>query len=466
MSAEEQARVDISNDIKSKAKRLGSEVQQSQEQDVQLSFEAALERALSHNLDIRVSALEALVAQGDVDIARLQAFPDFSVSYMRSGRSNEGASSSRSILSGNESLEPSISSDRYRAATDLDMRWDVLDIALAALDVKNDALIQKQQHRQVVQTIVRDLYQAYWLAWVAQEAQEDIDRAQKQVRKVLDGIDAAGSDKTLMRHEVASYRADLMSELVRVQGMQEQFAYSVHEFKALLSLPAAAKLKLEDPSDAISFATLDDVLRVDLAALSDEALDQRPEMQEAILQIQNARTNARQEVVGSFPGAKIFVGYNKDSNSFLEDDAWMDFSLSVTQSLVSLMTLPQRYKHAKNLEEYEREKAVASAMALISQVHIARHRLDILENNFEDIAQSERDFESLYDVMHEKYKAGFVSRRDLALRHMKMLGAKLQTAMAKAELIDAQVAMLITLGRDMKQASPMGFAQAKGTVKQ
>lgn len=54
-------------------------------------------------------------------------------------RSNVSASSSRSIQSGQESLEPSTSQDRNRRCADLTMVWNVLDFGVSYVTAKQQS---------------------------------------------------------------------------------------------------------------------------------------------------------------------------------------------------------------------------------------------------------------------------------------------------------------------------------------
>jgi outer membrane protein TolC len=106
------------------------------QQRISLTLEEAIERGITHNLDARVAAMEILVSQKKVTLEKLKALPSVTASATYTGRDNDGASSSRSIESGLQSLEPSQSSDRDRKLANLDINWNLLDVALAYADAK------------------------------------------------------------------------------------------------------------------------------------------------------------------------------------------------------------------------------------------------------------------------------------------------------------------------------------------
>ena len=145
-----------------------------------ISLSEAIDQAIYYNLDARVSALEVLSAQDDITLEELKALPNLSASASYQGRNNLGASSSRSVISGNQSLEPSISTEPHRRTADLTFNWNLIDVALAALQSENAsdrAIIAQERHKKVKQNIQRDVYTSYWRAYAAQENK---DSASKQ----------------------------------------------------------------------------------------------------------------------------------------------------------------------------------------------------------------------------------------------------------------------------------------------
>ncbi|MCD8526086.1 MAG: TolC family protein, partial [Alphaproteobacteria bacterium] len=148
-------------------------------EEVKLSLDDAVALAFRSNLDLRVSALEVLSRQNNVSLEKLSAMPEFKIVAGYQGRSNPGASSSRSLLTGRQSLEPSISSDQYRTTTDLDMRWNVLDVAMAvsrSRSADNAAKAAAERHRAMQAKVVQDVVAAYGRAYSVQEVRPALER--------------------------------------------------------------------------------------------------------------------------------------------------------------------------------------------------------------------------------------------------------------------------------------------------
>ena len=88
-----------------------------------VTLEEALARALKHNLDHRLKAMETALAQGGVDLAHWDLLPRLTANAGYTARNKEAASSSRSVLTGTQSLEPSMSSDKEHETASLSMVW-------------------------------------------------------------------------------------------------------------------------------------------------------------------------------------------------------------------------------------------------------------------------------------------------------------------------------------------------------
>jgi len=72
-------------------------------------------------------------------VTQLGMIPSITASFGVDSRNNESGSSSRSILSGQESLEPSSSSEKTVYSGDLIASWDILDFGLSYVQSKQNS---------------------------------------------------------------------------------------------------------------------------------------------------------------------------------------------------------------------------------------------------------------------------------------------------------------------------------------
>ena len=93
----------------------------------------AMARALHYNMDKRVRLAEMAVANYQVDADLWEMVPEIKTNAAVESRSNVSASSSESILTGTQSLEPSTSTEDTVRNFNLRMAFNILDFGVSYL---------------------------------------------------------------------------------------------------------------------------------------------------------------------------------------------------------------------------------------------------------------------------------------------------------------------------------------------
>ena len=419
---------------------------------VALSLEEALKRGGEVNLDARVAALEALAADGQVDLARINAYPSLSLAANYIGRSNEGAASSRSILSGTESLEPSFSTEQYRMAGDLSLNWSILNIMLAVSQTQNAKTQQKiaaERYNKVLQNIQKDIYAAYYRALVAQKTQDMTGKLLDKAEEQLQNLAQAQNRGLLSKEAVYRQKQQLQEAVSSLRELQGQISLSDLELKSLLSYPQETHLKLTETSISPLDLDIESLLAEDISILEIEALQQRPEVRESILQQNISRQNIREELIRTVPGANLFLALNRDSNQFLQESQWANFTLSVEQNLAAILSYPTRRKAAKNEKELEEARRLSLTLAIMTQVHLARQRLDFFRNLSQDRKKEYEYQQSMSYAAYKKAELGFETKQDALLNEIQAQIKKINYYQLLAEFQDAYATMNNTLARDL-----------------
>jgi len=418
---------------------------------IKLSVEDALHRGLAFNLDARVAALEALSQEDSITLAKLEALPKLETSAGYTGRNRDSASSSLSILSGRESLEPSISSERHRRIADLKANWDLIDAALALADgqkAKEESKIMAERYRKVIQNVQRDVYAAYWRAAAYQNAAERVKHLQSESKKQISNIETALSKK-LISPEEASEQANALIERQRtLSDLQDQLSISDEELRGLLSLSSSAKLVLTSKTRPIDkdIRRLLDMPKQDLEWM---ALQDRPDLREEVLNRNLAIDDLRREVLSSFPGLSIFAGREFDTNRFLANQNWSSYSTSIVQNLANLLTLPVRYQASQNKQTLADAKRQALVAATLAQVGIARAQLELAEDSYA-IAQKQAGFsQQKAKALSDKQAAGLTSADAALQAELDSVIENLRAGLAHAQVQESYANMINTLGQDL-----------------
>lgn len=434
-----------------------------QSQIIKLSLADAIQRGLEHNLDARVAALETLSQQDNVTLAQLRALPGVDLSGGYVGRSNPGASSSRSVITGQESLEPSQSTEQHRRVASLEASWNLLDAALALADASKadeETKIASERYNKVVQNVEHDVYVAYWRALAYQQSHEKAARLLKESASYIENLDSAASQKLVSADEAGEKMAMLADRRRTLSDMQDRMQLAEIELKSMLSLPLDATLVLITPQKDIA----GDVKRLTGESVSTQewaALKVRPEMREEILKRNMTLQDTRSEILQTFPGFDLVFSKEYDSNKFLVDPNWSNFSAKIVQSLTGVLTLPARYDAAKNKEAVADARRQALNSAILAQVRIARARLNSSNDMVHSNQLARKAAARKSHGAGGKASQGLATRMDAMLAQLDYQVESMRADMAYADLQDAYAAMKITLGRPVLN-EPLKIASAEG----
>lgn len=422
--------------------------------EIALSIDEALDIAVEQNLDARVSALEYLSAQDNVTLEKIRALPSMEYTLSRTGRSNFAASRSLSLATGQESLEPSVSANRYRTTRDLTVNWNLIDAASALMQAKsasNRADIAEERYAKVMQNIHRDVYAAYWRARTESKTGVDTTNLVSQAKAHIVNIDKAISQKLISKSEAYQRKAPYLESLNILESLQNESKLAQIELKSLLNLPQDTKLRLvSDPPKRSKIYS--DLLKADIETLEMAALENRPEMREAFIERNITIRETKLEIIRTIPGAEAFFGRSTDTNQFLSNNTWDAYSGSLVQNITNLLTFPDRYLIARKNEDMSEARRVTLAAALLAQVHIARHGLAYSKDQAEMASQEEEAAQFEAFAAQKRQHSGQIAMGDVLLARMQAQEKKLESYQALAAEQDAYAALVNTLGMDAGRA--------------
>ena len=96
-----------------------------------LSLKEAMERAMTYNLDHQTAKLNVALASLQYKASRFDLLPELTTAAGYTTRDKIYASSSQSVLTHAQSLEPSTSLDKRRRTADLTLSWNLLDFGMS-----------------------------------------------------------------------------------------------------------------------------------------------------------------------------------------------------------------------------------------------------------------------------------------------------------------------------------------------
>lgn len=414
-----------------------------------LTLEQAIDRALQNNLDGRVAAMESLIAKDNINLAQFKGMPNITASGTFTRRNDDAASSSKSILTGTQSLQPSTSAEQVRRLSDLQAQWNIMDSVIAYLDGKSagdQEGIAKERLKKVRQNIQRDVVKAYWQAFAGQQSKDDIDILSKASQKFKTSILKADKDRLIGVSDMNDRLSSLQSRDIKINDLNDVSKLANVELKAISAIPFDQNISLESkPIDvkdkfkiSIKNNKINDFIHV--------ALKNRSELREEYLKTNISIRNTQQELIKTFPGLNLIYSKNYDSNSFLNNHAWSNFSGAITQSISDFISLPTRYRASKNQEELTIARRKALTAAIIAQVHIGKIRINMAKDHYEIVLSQARQAkrQAFYELKGQEY--GSISGFNKFLAQADTVTKDIEKYQAFATLQQAYVDMMGTLG--------------------
>lgn len=426
-----------------------------------LTLEMAIARGIKYNLDAKVAQMENYVAKREASLAGLDALPTASLTASRIGRNNLGGSSSRSLQTGVQSLEPSISTDQYRNTASLDASWNLLDAGLAiarARGASDREKVSMERRRKVFEDVVTAVYAAYWRAAAAQRLQPKIRELIAAANTETKKLDAAVKAGVIPFGDAKTLKGSLLDKRSALMTLQDRLLLAEAGLKALIALPPGSPLRLDiSDKDWLEGRSLPRLSRSD-DALHSIALMHRPEMHEQFLNKSISARNVKLEIFSTFPGASAVLGAKHDANSFLANNDWVDWTFSLTQSITKLLTLPARYQRAKADQALTEKRRQALVAAVMTQVTLARLRFDYLKEFYAAATEVDENSRQLARRAAGFAKTGMMGspQRVVAEIDAAMTGANRLVAFGDAQ--EAYAQLVSSLGIDIWSGDGDGVA--------
>lgn len=411
-----------------------------------LTLHDAMARAVKYNLESRLKVMEEALAQRQVDLATFDMLPRMALSAGYAGRDNVSASSSESIQTGTQSLEPSTSQDRDRGVADLTMVWNVLDFGVAYVSAKQQGdqrLIVHERRRKVLNTIIQDVRSAYWRALAAERLLTQIDSLMVRVNQARDNSQRLSEQRIGDPVQALSYQRALIEATRQLEDQRRALSLAKTELATLINLPIGSN---------VSLAASDDYpvpqLNVDLSILEQEALATRPELREQDYQARISAAETRKAMLRLLPGLEFSVGGHYDSNSFLVNQSWADYGVKITWNLFNVLSAPASINVAKAGEQVAEARRQAMSMAILAQLYVANANFNEAQRQFQTSQQLAGIDSQIVEQLRNRYKVQGIGELELIQGELNALQANLRRDLSYAELRNSYGQLFASAGLD------------------
>ncbi len=411
-----------------------------------LTLHEAMARAVKYNLEGRLKVMEEALAKRQLDLASFDMLPRMALDAGYAGRNNVSASSSQSIRTGTQSLEPSTSQDRDRRVADLTMVWNVLDFGVSYINAKQQGdqrLIVQERRRKVVNTIVQDVRSAYWRAVAAERLLKQIDSLMARVEQAQGNSEKMSEQRIGDPVQALGYQRALIVATRQLEEQRKALTLAKTELATLINLPMGTELTLATP-DNYEIPEL----KVDMAKLEQEALTSRPELREQDYQTRISANETRKAMLRLLPGLEFSAGGHYDSNSFLVNDKWADYGVKVTWNLFNVISAPAAIDVAKAGEEVATARRQAMSIAVLAQLYVANANYREALRQFKTSQELSSIDGQIAGQLRNRYKAAGLGELDLIQGELNTLQADLRRDLAYADLRNAYGQIFASAGLD------------------
>lgn len=432
----------------SNAANARSEITAQQEPITQsISLYEAMARALKYNLDHNVAMMEMDLAKADYDLSRHDLLPKIVANGGYYGRSNEAGSSSRSLISGRESLEPSTSTERDVWTNDLEASWNVLDFGLSKIrseQLADETLIYEERRRKAVIQIMEDVHRTYWRAVSSETLSTRLASLETEVNQAFDQSRALYVSRKTAPMPALSYQRELNDIQGQAQRMSRTLKMAKMELAALMGLAPDQQFTLRMPAHTKNPVRL----AMGYDEMIDIALLNRPEVRETLYAKRIGEKGIKKAVLEALPSLEAFAGLDNSSNSFLFNKKWADYGVRASWNLLTVFGTSKRKKKAAARLKLEEERGLAAAMAVMTQVGVSRTRYESLMEEYMTASQGAQVQSDILNQVEALSKASSASRQTLVRERMNALISEARRDTLHAEMKEAAAQIYSSLGYD------------------
>lgn len=333
-----------------------------------LELEEVIEIAAWNNLDLLVKEFQYEVQREIAESVKWTLVPSLQLNYTLDARNNLLATTSRS-LTPTPPAPPSTSSTKTNQLLNAKLLWNVLDFGVSYFTARQEAgkKIQKElEYRRSYQNLVLEVAEHYWLIvalnrgiekaekWIeeAVRQQKIVERLiTKQVLSQIPGLIREGSILE-MSLRLNLYRKDRDVALVELSNLMGISPDTPYELKAI----EIEKLDFSLPH---------------VEMLEEIAMQYRPELYSADLDVKIQRDEVKKAVTQMFPSLEFYAHDNYDNNIFLINNNWVNAGLRAVWDLFSLPS--KAFKRQSAMMGFRTAHAgrLAQSVVVLTQVHLA-----------------------------------------------------------------------------------------------
>ncbi|MGH8489368.1 MAG: TolC family protein [Gammaproteobacteria bacterium] len=412
-----------------------------------ISMYEALARALKYNLDFRLELTKKVLALEQLNVSRYEMLPQFVSNLSYNARDKFSGASSRSLITGRQSLESSTSSDRDVGEVELGLVWNVLDFGVSYYRAKQAAdrvLIAEEQKRKAVNRIAQDVRTAYWRAVSAERLKGQLAALMRRVALALSDSREVVRKRLDAPMSQLTYQRELLAIKRELHELQRDLELAKYQLAELMNLRPNARYELVVPERG----ELARAIKLGHVDMEQMALERRPELRELGYEKRINAQEARAAILELLPGVDLSITKNYNSNSFLFHNNWVNLGSRVAWNLLNLIRMPQKMEELKAQAGVLDAQRLALSIAVLTQVNVSLAQYGHAQNEYQTASEYQAIQQGIIRQVHAGVKVNRVSQQALIREEMNTLVAELRYDIAYADLENSYAGVYAAVGQD------------------
>lgn len=414
-----------------------------------LTLDEAMARALKYNLDRRARLMEEALALRQLDTTQLDMLPRLMAQAGYGHRSVERAtfSSPFSPTFGPTATDSSFSAAPNHSTFDLGVTWSLLDVGMGHYVARQQAdrvLIAVEKRRKAMHLLMQDVRTAYWRAASAQKLRDEVDRTIKLAEEALTDSRKVETERVRSPIDALRYQRQLLENLRLLEAINQELLSAQVDLASLINAPLGQDIAIADTE--VSTHSGSTAVTLPLAKLEEVALRNNADLRESHYNARIAREETRKVMVRMFPNVSFNYSLNYDSDKFLVDRNWQEAGLQLSFNLMNLLTGPAQMKLAEAGVALADQRRMATQMAVLTQVHLARLQLINARNQFDRAEEVYATDRRITELMRNRESVQAASKLDRVGNETSAILSLLRRYQALAQVQVAESRLLAQLG--------------------
>ncbi|MEZ5924680.1 MAG: TolC family protein [Hyphomicrobiaceae bacterium] len=395
-----------------------------------ITMNDAVRLAIRRNHTIVARRLEVALAKAKIEVENGAMLPDLMVDVAYDHR--DRLHMSRSNLNSTYST----SAEDDGVTKQITLGWNILDFGLSYVRSRQaaDRAYQKEEaYRQAAHQIAEETCRAFWRTVALRLLAPRMTQLETEVREALRLAEAAARDSQLDPMEPISLQRDLLDAQRQLSDLLVGLAGAEDELRELIGQPPGRDLRLDGSIELRAQSLLTATASDDVVT----ALRLRPEIRQHMYNLRINEDEVRAAVLSVLPGIDLTRSYNSDANPFLLHGHWVSWGVSLASNLMRLARLGNDLDVIESDRRLERQLALATAAAIVVQVHVARAKVAMHRYAYRLADQSATVQRRLLAQTRAAVTAGKTGKQRLVLAKLETALSDVRAILALAELQSA-----------------------------